>query len=152
LPSTWIGATEKYGAQDTVEVLPNGHFKIGNYHGGVVFPIPEEPHKGFKILANVFFAHVPAIFGAGPENTSAIWFVDRYGNISEDTFDFIYRQSGWDTDAGFPADETYAPGTWYTEWFMEETPEQARYTATLALYYKDQETHQVPTTMYSCRR
>src|ERR1700687_3151006 len=27
---------------------------------------------------------------------------------------------------------------------MEETPEQARYTATLALYYKDQEEHQVP--------
>ena len=69
------------------------------------FPNPQEPHKGFKDLANVFFAHAPAIFGAGPENTSAIWFVDRFGNISEDTFDFIYRQSGWDTDAGFPTDE-----------------------------------------------
>jgi Protein of unknown function (DUF1329) len=144
LPKTWVEATEKYGNQDTVEVLPNGHFKINNYHGGVVFPDPSEPHKGFKILANVFFAHAPAIFGAGPDNTSAIWFVDRFGNISEDTFDFIYRQSGWDTDAGFPADEDYAPGTWYTEWFMEETPEQARYTATLALYYKDQEEHEVP--------
>jgi hypothetical protein len=144
LPKTWIEATEKYGGQDTVEVLPNGHFKINNYHGGVVFPNPDEPHKGFKILANVFFAHAPAIFGAGPENTSSIWFVDRFGNISQDTFDFIYRQSGWDTDADFPTDETYAPGTWYTEWFMEETPEQARYTATLALYYKDQEAHQVP--------
>src|SRR5277367_6771249 len=144
LPKTWIEATEKYGQQDTVEVLPNGHFRINNYHGGVVFPDPEEPHKGFKILANVFFAHAPAIFGAGPENTSSIWFVDRFGNISQDTFDFIYRQSGWDTDADFPADETYAPGTWYTEWFMEETPEQARYTATLALYYKDQEAHAVP--------
>ena len=50
----------------SVEVLPNGHYKINNYHGGVVFPNPEEPHKGFKILANVFFAHAPAIFGAGP--------------------------------------------------------------------------------------
>jgi hypothetical protein len=144
LPKTWTEATEKYGAQDTVEVLPNGHYQINNYQGGVVFPEPQEPHKGFKILANVFFAHAPAIFGAGPDNYSAIWFVDRFGNISEDTFDFIYRQSGWDTDAGFPPDETYAPGTWYTEWFMEETPEQARYTATLSLYFKDQEAHPYP--------
>ena len=40
LPKTWTEATEKYGAQDTVEVLPNGHYKINNYHGGVVFPDP----------------------------------------------------------------------------------------------------------------
>jgi hypothetical protein len=65
-------------------------------------------------------------------------FVDRFGNISEDTFDFIYRQSGWDTEAGFPPDEDCAPGTWYTEWFTEEAPEKARYTATLALYFKGQ--------------
>jgi Protein of unknown function (DUF1329) len=152
LPKTWIEATEKYGGQDRVEVLPNGHFKIDNYQGGVVFPNPEEPHKGFKILANVFFAHAPAIFGAGPENTSAIWFVDRFGNVSQDTFDFIYRQSGWDTDAGFPPDESYAPGTWYTEWFMEETPEQARYTTTLALYYKDRRRTRFRITTYSYRR
>jgi hypothetical protein len=31
LPKTWIEATEKYGSQDTVDVLPNGHFKINNY-------------------------------------------------------------------------------------------------------------------------
>ena len=59
LPRTWIEATEKYGNQDAVEVLPNDHFKVNNYHGGVVFPNPSEPHKGFKILANVFFAHAP---------------------------------------------------------------------------------------------
>ena len=34
---------------------------------------------------------------------------------------------------------TYAPGTWYTEWSMEETPEQARYTSSLQLFYIDQE-------------
>jgi hypothetical protein len=45
--------------------------------------------------------------------------------FAKTTFDFIYRQSGGDTDAGFPLDEDYAPGTWYTEWFMEETPERS---------------------------
>jgi hypothetical protein len=122
LPKTWLDTTEKYGAQDTVEVLPNGHFKINNYHEGVVFPNPQEPHKGFKKLAKVFFVHAPAMFGAGPDNTASIWFVDRFGNTEQNTFDFFYRQSGWDTDAGFPTDAAYAPGIWYTEWFIGRDP------------------------------
>src|ERR1700758_3432546 len=54
LPKTYVQATEKYGAQDTVTVLPNGHMQINNYQGGLVFPNPQDPHKGFKILANLF--------------------------------------------------------------------------------------------------
>ena len=50
------------------------------------------------------------------------------------------------TDPGFPVQATYAPGTWYTEWSMEETPEQARYTSSLQLFYVDQESHPFPDT------
>ena len=42
--------------------------------------------------------------------------------------------------------QTYAPGTWYTEWLMEETPEQARYTASLNLFFVDQEKNPFPDT------
>jgi hypothetical protein len=38
LPKTWIEATEKYGPQTGVDVLPNGHYVIKNYHGGTPFP------------------------------------------------------------------------------------------------------------------
>ncbi len=144
LPKTFVEATEKYGAQDSVQVLPNGHYVLQNYHGGVPFPNPQEPNRGWKELANVFFAYAPAIVTSTPNNMGKIWFVDRFGNISADTFDLVYRQSGYNTDPGIPADETYMPGSWYTEWFMEESPEQARYTTSLAIFFKDQEEHPFP--------
>jgi Protein of unknown function (DUF1329) len=50
------------------------------------------------------------------------------------------------TDPGVPHDLNYAPGTWYTEWLMEETPEQARYTASLNLFFIDQEKNPIPDT------
>ncbi|MEA2681386.1 MAG: hypothetical protein QOK03_3108, partial [Candidatus Binataceae bacterium] len=31
LPKTWVEATEKYGPQTQVEVLPNGHYALRNY-------------------------------------------------------------------------------------------------------------------------
>ncbi len=139
LPKTWVEATEKYGSQTSVDVLPNGHYVLKNYHGGTPFPNPSDPNKGWKVLANVFWAFVPALYANTPDNYGAVWALDRFGNISPETFDVVYRWSSYITDAGFPPEETYAPGTWYTEWGMQETPEQARYTASLALYYKDQE-------------
>lgn len=146
LTKNYVEATEKYGSQDTVTVLPNGHMQINNYQGGLVFPNPQEPHKGFKILANLFFDYVPALYVNTPANYGTCWVQDRFNNISAETFDVVYRQSGWNTDPGFPKDLDYAPGTWYTEWGMQETPEQARYTASLSLFYKDQETHTYPDT------
>src|SRR5580704_17098639 len=32
LPKTWVEATEKYGSQTSVDVLPNGHYVLKNYH------------------------------------------------------------------------------------------------------------------------
>ena len=146
LPKTFVEATEKYGTQTQVAVLPNGHYRIDNYQGGVPFPNPQEPHQGFKMLANLFFAYVPALYVNTPQNYGSVWIQDRYGNISSDTFDVVYRQSAYNTDPGFPKEETYAPGTWYTEWAMQETPEQARYTASLSLFYIDQEANPFPDT------
>ncbi|MGH7837494.1 MAG: DUF1329 domain-containing protein, partial [Candidatus Binataceae bacterium] len=92
LPKTFIAATEKYAGQNEVEVLPNGHYVLKNYHGGIPFPNPADPHKGWKLLANVFFAYVPAIITSTPHNKGIIWFNDRFNNISADTFSLVYRQ------------------------------------------------------------
>jgi hypothetical protein len=144
LPKSWRVATEKYGSQTSVEVLPNGHYVLHNYHGGTPFPNPQEPNKGWKILANIFFAYVPSIYVNTPNNPGSVWSVDRYGNINLLTDDIVYRWSDYNTDPNFPQTLSYAPGTWYTEWAMEETPEQAKYTATLSLYYVDQEKNPYP--------
>jgi hypothetical protein len=53
LLKSWIDRTEKYSGQVSVEVLPNGHYVLHNYHGGSPFPDPQEPNKGWKILADV---------------------------------------------------------------------------------------------------
>jgi Protein of unknown function (DUF1329) len=146
LPKTWVEATEKYGAQTGVEVLPNGHYQIKNYYGGTPFPNPQEPHKGWKTLANVFWAFVPALYVNSPQNYGTVWAIDRFGNVAPSSFDVVYRWSAYITDAGFPHEETYAPGSWYTEWGMQETPEQARYTASLSIYYQNQESNPFPDT------
>ncbi len=146
LPKTWQDATEKYGAQTTVEVLPNGHYVMHNYHGGTPFPNPQDPNKGWKVLANTFWGFVPALYVNSPTNFGSVWAIDRYGNVNQTTLDVVYRWSDFITDPGFPKTENYAPGTWSTEWLMEESPEQARYTASLNLFYNDQEKTPFPDT------
>jgi len=146
LPKTYLAATEQYGSQTRLVRLPNGHYDVQNYRGGIPFPNPQEPDAGTKLLANNFFAYVPALYLNGSDNVGTLWFQDRYNNIVAQTLDVVYRQSGWNTDPGVPLDETYSPGTWYTEWSMVETPEQSRYTAILSLFYKDQQTNPFPDT------
>jgi hypothetical protein len=146
LPKTWVEATEKYGPQTQVEVLPNGHYVIKNYHGGTPFPNPQEPHKGWKILANVFWGYVPSVYVNGPNNYGSVWSNDRFGNSNTTTLDVVYRWSDFNTDPGFPVKQDYAPGTWYTEWLMEESPEQARFTSSLNLFFVDQEKQPFPDT------
>ena len=146
LPKGWLETTEKYGSQTTVEVLPNGHYVLHNYHGGTPFPNPQEPHKGWKVLANAFWGYQPTIYNNSPNNYGSVWSNDRYGNVNQTTLNVVYRWSAYNTDPNFPPSENYAPGTWYTEWSMEETPEQARYTASLQLLYVDQEKVPFPDT------
>jgi len=146
LLKSWVEATEKYGSQTSVDVTPAGHYIIKNYHGGTPFPNPQEPNKGWKILANVFWAFVPALYANTPNNYGSVWALDRFGNVAPSSFDVVYRWSAYITDPGFPKEENYAPGTWYTEYGMQESPEQARYTAALSLFYQDQEKNPFPDT------
>jgi hypothetical protein len=146
LPKSWRDATEKYGAQTSVRVLPNGHYMLLNYHGGTPFPNPTEPHKGWKVLANVFWGYQPAVYVNTVEGYGTVWANDKFGNTSPTTLDVVYRWSDYITDPNFPTTLSYAPGTWYTEWASELTPEQARYTASLNLLYVDQEKVPFPDT------
>ena len=94
----------------------------------------------------MFWAFVPSVYVNSPNNFGAIWSNDRFGNSNTTTIDVVYRWSDYNTDPGFPVQQNYAPGTWYTEWLMEETPEQARYTASLNLFFVDQEKNPFPDT------
>ena len=137
-------ATEKYSSQVRVAKLPNGHYQLLNFHGGVPFPNPQEPYKGWKVLANIFFAYYPSVVAVTPRNNGTVWAVDRYADVSPSTYLAVYRWSDYNTDPGFPVKFDYAPGTWYTEFAEQVLPEQSRYTSAVNLYYEDQEAHPYP--------
>jgi hypothetical protein len=144
IPKTWVEATEKYGSQTEAVPLPNGHMMIKNYYAGTPFLHPADPYKGWKILANNFWFVRPALYVNTERNYGTVWAVDRFGDVAPSSFDVVYRLSAYISDPGFPHEETYAPGSWQTQWGMQLSPEQARYTASLSIYYQDQETYPSP--------
>jgi hypothetical protein len=146
IPPSWVAATEKYGSQTQVQVLPNGHYKLENYYAGTPFLHPTDPNKGWKILANNFWFVRPAVYVNSDENYGTVWAVDRFGNIAPSSFDVVYRLTDYISDPGFPHEESYMPGSWQTQWGMQLTPEQARYTASLSIFFKNQETNPYPDT------
>jgi hypothetical protein len=54
-----LEATEKYASQVKIVELPSGGLTLDGYQGGIPFPNPKEPHKGWKILANLWFRYEP---------------------------------------------------------------------------------------------
>src|SRR5271154_386900 len=59
LPKTYLAATEKYAQQGRIKELPSGGRTLENYHGGIPFPNAAEPHKGWKLLANLWYRYIP---------------------------------------------------------------------------------------------
>jgi hypothetical protein len=125
-PKTFLDATEKYASQVKLVELPDGGLTLQNYQGGFPFPNPSDPHKGWKILANVwyrYFPHVSVINHGGGCS------LDRTLNINCAAGDIVYRQLSFNTDPGVPATIPGAGDKFYTQWYMLSEPEQSRYTA-----------------------
>jgi Protein of unknown function (DUF1329) len=61
LPPSYLAATEKYSGQVSVSELSDGGLTITGYNGGIPFPAPAEPHKGWKVLADLWFRYTPHI-------------------------------------------------------------------------------------------
>jgi hypothetical protein len=141
-PPGYVEATEKYSGQTQVVHLPNGNFDVRGYVAGLPFPNPQEPDKGYKVLANAWYSYRPHLNVdiAALGNPVRDMTVDRFGNSSGLSTDLIYRQTGYNTDPGVPRWESN--NVWYTEYIMVESPEQAKYTAQLTLFYKDEQTFQ----------
>lgn len=134
LPKTYLDATEKYSSQVKVIELPDGGLTLQGYQGGKPFPNPSEPHKGWKILANIWYRYLPHLlvdtYGTG-------CYQDSFGSINCSADQIVYRQLSYNTDAGIPAAIPGAQGKFYTEWVMTVEPEQQRYNASLTISYAD---------------
>jgi hypothetical protein len=134
LPKNYLAATEKYAGQVKLVELPDGGLTMQNYRGGIPFPDPSDPHKGWKVLANVWYRYIPHLvvdtygYGCAINNT---------GNINCQGYEAVKRQLSYSTDPGAPAENTGAGNVFFTEWYMTVDPEQDKYTTILTVDYAD---------------
>jgi uncharacterized protein DUF1329 len=137
LPPGFLAATEKFGPSTKVVELPEGGLTIEGYQGGVPFLQPEEPHKGWKILADFWYRYMPHIVVNTPDNPGFFCTLDGFNNVSCTKGLWVARQLADNTDPGTPSSFPGAEGKYYTTWFMIEEPEQQHYTTTLTIEYTD---------------
>ena len=133
-PPNYQAATESYASQVKITDLPTGGLTLEGYRGGTPFPNPADPHKGFKILANVIYRYIPHLVVMRNAGACSI---DRGGNINCATGDIVYRQMSFNTDPGVPATVPGFDDVFWTQWFIVTQPEQQRYTASLTIAHTD---------------
>jgi hypothetical protein len=134
LPRNYLAVTEKYAGQVQLQELADGGLTLHNYQGGIPFPNPQEPHKGWKILANLWYRYTPYL---AADSYADGCLVDHYGSTSCDAAEIVERQLAFNTDPGISATTPGAEGKFFTEWLMVLEPEQLRYTANLNISYID---------------
>jgi len=134
LPRNYVAATEKYASQIRIVDLPTGGLSMQGYQGGMPFPNPAEPHRGWKILADVWYRYLPHLI-VDTYGTSCSQ--NNLGNISCSADELVLKQLSFNTDPGIPATIPGAGDTFSTEWFMTVEPENERYNASVVISYTD---------------
>ena len=134
LPRNYQAASEKYSDQVRIIELSNGGLTLQGYRAGIPFPRLREPHKGWKVLMNLWYRYSPHLLVVTHGWTCA---VNSSGNSNCETYQVVDRQLSYSTDLS-SSPELPAPGAkYFTDWFMVLEPEQSKYTASLNIDYID---------------
>lgn len=134
LPKPYLEATEQFAGQVRLVELPNGGLTLSNYQGGIPFPNPAEPHRGWKVLADLWFRYLPHL----TVNTNGVvCTMDSSNSVSCIAGEKVYRQLAFNTDPGVPSEIPGTEGKYFTQHEMVKEPEQERYTTVLTTSYKD---------------
>lgn len=137
LPKGYLEATEQNSAQVKLIDLPGGGLTISGYKGGVPFPDPVEPHRGWKILADFWYRYIPHLVVNTADNLGFGCTQDSFGSVNCTKSLWVYRQLAFNTNPGIPKTTPGGEDKFYTTWMMVEEPEQAKYTANLTIGYTD---------------
>ena len=86
LPKNYLAATEKYASQVKVIELPDGGLTLQGYRGGIAFPNPQEPHRGWKVLMNLWYRYSPRLLVVTHGWTCA---VNSSGNSNCETYQVV---------------------------------------------------------------
>jgi Protein of unknown function (DUF1329) len=122
LPAGYTEATRKYSGNVRVVHLADGRSDIRNYAGGEPFPDPEEPDRGYKLLADLWFAYVPHFLAGTPRNPLTICSETNHHYESCERLSYVYRQIAYNTDGAPSPEELKGSDYWYTEWLTVEEP------------------------------
>jgi Protein of unknown function (DUF1329) len=134
LPKNYLAATEKYASQVQIIELPNGGLTLRGYQGGIAFPNPQEPHRGWKVLMNLWYRYSPRLLVVKHGWDCA---VNSSGNSNCEAYEVVDRQLSFNTDLSSSPDPPTTAAKYFTSWFMELEPEQVKYTASLNINYVD---------------
>jgi hypothetical protein len=134
LPKNYLEATEKYSGQVRLIELPDGGLTVQNYQGGIPFPNPQEPHRGWKVLIDLWYRYAPRLVVVTHGWTCA---VNSSGNSNCETYQVVDRQLSFSTDLSSSPDPSPPGAKYFTGWFMVLEPEQSRYGASLNINYVD---------------
>jgi Protein of unknown function (DUF1329) len=136
LPKDYVAATEKYASQVRIKELPTGGLSLENYRGGIPFPNAAEPHKGWKLLANMWYRYIPYLV---VDTSGTGCSLDSTGSADCQVYIGVKRQLAYNTDTDAPAEPAGPDARYFTEWFMTLEPEQDRYLTYLTVNYADPE-------------
>jgi Protein of unknown function (DUF1329) len=134
LPKNYLAATEKYASQVKIVERPDGGLTVQGYMGGRPFPNPQEPHKGWKVLLNLWYRYTPSLL---VDEHAPGCSINQVGSLRCQVADLVYRQLSYETDDGIPTGMPAQDAIFATEWFMMVEPEDLKYTTTLVISYAD---------------
>lgn len=136
LPQHYQQDTDRYSKRVRIVELPGGRRSIAGYVAGQPFPAPEEPLKGWKILADLWFRPQPWL-ECGTDNW--VYRKDSFGNLTAVSFTLAYRQMSHISAADMAVTDPASQGVYYSEYLEVNTPEEDRYSTQLTVYYDQPE-------------
>ena len=134
LPKNYLAATESYSSQVKIIELPDGGLTLQGYRGGIPFPNPQEPHRGWKILMNLWYRYSPRLLVLTRAWACAI---DSSSNSYCKTVQGVGRQLSYNTDLTASPDPPAPNAPSFTVWDMLLSPENERYLTALRINYAD---------------
>src|SRR5262249_9049062 len=132
LPKNYLAATESYASRVKIIELPNGGLTLQGYRGGIPFPNPPEPHRGWKVLVNLWYRYSPRLLVL-----TSLWAcaVDSFSNSSCKTLQAVARQLSYSTDLTASPDLPPPSAPYFTVWSTLLSPERERYVTALRINY-----------------
>jgi len=131
LPKELSRATEKYSSQVKIVELPDGGLTLTGFKVGL-FPNPEEPHKGWKVLATF-----GTLYAAPDRGYPRLHLRRQLDGLPRTASSINSCCANSPTTPIRDAAGDRQKSLFFTNWFMLLVPEQQKYTTALTIDYAD---------------